>query len=65
MNLLAKPIVAVIICIAAAVCFGAAAQIHAMPRPYVAAPTESGDLTLTDAIVAGRNAWTALDFWVP
>jgi hypothetical protein len=65
MNLLAKPVVAVIICIAAAVCFGAAAQIHAMERSDMPRSTETIDLTLADAIVAARNAWTAVDFWIP
>ena len=65
MDLLAKPVVAVIICIAAAVCFGAAAQIHAMGPSDMPKAAETVDLTLADAIVAGRNAWTAVDFWNP
>ena len=65
MNLLAKPVVAVIICIAAAVCFGAAAQIHAMGPFDMPQSAETVDLTLADAIVAGRNAWSAVDFWTP
>jgi len=65
MNLLAKPVVAVIICIAAAVCFGAAAQIHAMGPSDMPQSVQTVDLTLADALVAGRNAWTAVDFWMP
>ena len=65
MDLLAKPVVAVIICIAAAVCFGAAAQTHAMGHSDMPQSAETIDVTLADAIVAGRNAWTAFDFWNP
>jgi hypothetical protein len=65
MNTLMQPIVAVTICIAAAVCFGAAAQIHAMAPAKMPETTQSVDVSLADAIVAGRNAWTAVDFWIP
>jgi hypothetical protein len=65
MNLLAKPVVAVIICLAAAVCFGAAAQIHAMSPSAIPQSAEPVDVTLADAIVAGRSLATAVDFWVP
>jgi hypothetical protein len=64
MNALTKPIVAITICIAAAVCFGAAAQIHAM-SPSVPEIAQPVDLTLADAMVAGRSAGTAVDFWMP
>ena len=65
MNALMKPIVAITICIAAAVCFGAAAEIHAMSRPNLPAADSSVDLTLADAIIGGRNGATAVDFWMP
>jgi len=64
MNALLHPIVAVVVCVAAAVCFGAAARIHAMDPTEPSAP-DSSELSVAAALAASHKAWSALDFWIP
>jgi hypothetical protein len=63
MNALLNPVVAVVVAVAAAVCFAAAAQIHAMDTaaPQPAPPSE---VSFAEALAAGQKAWSALDFWI-
>jgi hypothetical protein len=65
MKALLHPIVAVVVCVAAAVCLVAAAQIQAMPPAGLSAPDEPLELSISAAITAGHKAWSALDFWMP
>ena len=65
MKTLLHPIVAVVVCVAAAVWLGAAAQIHAMAAPEVSGDPEPLELSVAAAVTAGHKAWSALDFWLP
>jgi hypothetical protein len=65
MKALLHPIVAVVVCVAAAICFGAAAQIHAMSATEPSNPGEPLELSISATITAGHQAWSAVDFWIP
>jgi hypothetical protein len=65
MNALLNPVVAVVVSLAAAVCFAAAAQIHAMVPGEHAGSGDTPALSMTAAVAAGHPAWSALDFWIP
>ena len=62
MRALLRPIVAVVVCVAAAVWFGAATQIHAMAAAQPSNAGEPLELSVSAAITAGHKAWSALDF---
>jgi hypothetical protein len=62
MNALLNPTVAAVVCISAAVCFGAAAQIHAMDPAQQ--PAQSSELSIAEVVAAGQQAWSAIDFWI-
>ena len=64
MNALLNPIVAALVCISAAVCFGAAARIHAMDAARQPLPTEASELSIAEIVAAGQKAWSAVDFWI-
>jgi hypothetical protein len=65
MKTLLHPIVAVVVCVTAAVCFTAAAGLHAVTPAEWSSVPDTGELSLSTSATAGHRAWSALDFWAP
>ena len=64
MKSLVHAIVAVVVCVAAAVSFASAGEIHAMAAADAARAPEALELSVAGALTAGHKAWSAVDFWL-
>ena len=62
MKTLLHPIVAVVVCVAAAVWFAAAARIHAMTPADLSSAADAPELSM---VTPAYGAWSAVDFWLP
>jgi hypothetical protein len=62
MKTLLHPIVAVVVCVAAAVWFAAAFRIHAMTPADLSSAADTPELSIP---FAGHKTWSAVDFWLP
>jgi hypothetical protein len=65
MKTLLHPVVAVVVCVAAAVWFAAAGRIHAMTPAEPSSPAGISELSVASAVTAVHMPGSALDFWRP